>query len=342
MSKQSKILKLILAAAVAFTVVCFVLDSMQPDPAELVRNAEEGFLIRPSESERLLLQAIDASGGSFVEAELLLCRLIARQNRWDEVHARLESMALEECSSESLLLIGRALLDSPLAALGESLLIEVCDRSDAEQVDALKTLQQFYRSRGATQKTLEASLEIARAVSVDPDQWMSYTKMCEEHSTRAAAIAALQEGLQHIPESSKKNRMRLTLVEMLIFVGDADQAEKELALFVPDNSDRTWSTVARVWLLRLQGRSAEALKALDSIIDELDQTPETWRLHGILNLDTGNLEAAAADFRRVIQAKPNDGIAHFKLAEVYRRQRKVELMNEHLKAFRILSSENTE
>jgi tetratricopeptide (TPR) repeat protein/tRNA A-37 threonylcarbamoyl transferase component Bud32 len=102
--------------------------------------------------------------------------------------------------------------------------------------------------------------------------------------------------------------------------GRAREALREALALNPDYTEAVWA-IAQIDLW--QGKPEDALKALDPVIAKLPAgPPETLNVRGDVYRAMGRLDEAAADYRRMIEAKPQEPHAYVSLAGVYEKQGK--------------------
>jgi len=78
---------------------------------------------------------------------------------------------------------------------------------------------------------------------------------------------------------------------------------------------------ARAQIYLLQGHFAKALQELDPLVAKLpDGPPETFNVRAGVYQAMGKLDEAAADYRRMIEAKPKEPEAYVCLARIYEKQ----------------------
>jgi tetratricopeptide (TPR) repeat protein/tRNA A-37 threonylcarbamoyl transferase component Bud32 len=108
--------------------------------------------------------------------------------------------------------------------------------------------------------------------------------------------------------------------------GRAREALQEALALKPDYTEAVWA-IAQIDLW--QGKPEDALKALDPVVAKLPAgPPETLNVRGDVYRAMGRLDAAAADYRRMIEAKPQEPHAYVSLAGVYEKQGQVEQARE--------------
>jgi tetratricopeptide (TPR) repeat protein len=90
----------------------------------------------------------------------------------------------------------------------------------------------------------------------------------------------------------------------------------------PDYAEAKWA-LAQIYLW--QGKHEDALAELDPLVAQLPKgPPETLNVRGDVYRAMGELDEAAADYRRLIQLKPNNLESYVSLAGVYEKQNQPE------------------
>ncbi|MSR60042.1 MAG: tetratricopeptide repeat protein [Planctomycetaceae bacterium] len=110
------------------------------------------------------------------------------------------------------------------------------------------------------------------------------------------------------------------LLEQLILVGDQVAARHELDRLLAEPQPSAEVHLKGAYVLRMEGRGAEALAAIDEALALKRSFPRALLLllRGMLRVDAGQLDEAAVDFETVTKAEPKNHEAHYKLAQVCR------------------------
>jgi Flp pilus assembly protein TadD len=311
------------------------------DARVLFELAEEAYAADPARSESLARQAIEARGGRFADAELLLCCGLARRNAWPQVATTLAPIELAECGSDLLLELGRIAVAGKQTETALTVLQQARDRSGSQQVEALILLAGLFQTTGQFGEMIGIFEELTRVAPDDP-RWWSQLARAYESLDDPRAVDVYRDAIKQQLPQDRSLAMRYKLIERLIFLGEAAGAGIELEQLetflasAPESgssSQQARVDVYRARLLRLEGRPAEALQVLDQTLDELGEVPELIRLRGIALLDVGDLEGAARELGRAASLVPHDEIVHFKLAEVYRRRGDPALAAQHRRQY---------
>jgi tetratricopeptide (TPR) repeat protein len=196
----------------------------------------------------------------------------------------------------------------------------------------------MWRGReSSTQKPSE--LESKRQRTATPGEiahWTQKARQYELENDLVKAAAVYREALNsHLPETVAM-RLRHRRIEVLILLGDASGARQELRrIREADLSrfDHVRVLVHEARLSRLEGHPQRALSFLEKALPELRYALDAVCERGILYLDLGRLNDAVRDLSQVVEAVPNHEIAHFKLAEAYRRLRRPREAERHRRAY---------
>ena len=114
--------------------------------------------------------------------------------------------------------------------------------------------------------------------------------------------------------------MRHRRIERLLDCGDAEAAQEGLEqLEECDDSQVARMQVHRAHLHRLAGDFRAALADLEPVWPQIGELPDAIKLKAILQLDAGRFAEARRGLELVVNARPFDEVAHFKLAEACRR-----------------------
>jgi len=188
----------------------------------------------------------------------------------------------------------------------------------AAQVVELESLVALHRERHDGPAAIEAINELLILRPKASRWWYQLAVEYERADQQTSATTAYRRALQHGLPTTAAEDARLRLVELFILMGDAAAARSELEKPGPMFRQTARLNVQLARLLRMEGKPAEALPMLEAALVELGPMPQAIGLRGMLHLDLGQYELAAADLEFLSQAQPNDEVAHFKLAEAYR------------------------
>ncbi|MEO8495791.1 MAG: BTAD domain-containing putative transcriptional regulator [Planctomycetota bacterium] len=208
-----------------------------------------------------------------------------------------------------------------------------------------KLIQRVAVGRAAhrTSDAIDAARQLADAAPNDPRWWRLLAGLYEEQDDVVHEIEAYRRALRHELPTADVMSLRHKLVDQLVFLGDAsearyefDQLEAFVAAHVPPKQRRDEQTrldVTNANLLRLEGQPQQALDSLNRALVTLDDAPLAIRLRGIILLDLGEVESAAADLERAARELPYDEVVHYKLSAAYRRLGRTNDADRHLEKY---------
>lgn len=313
----------VVAAVTTLSVCAWVF--FRPSPEDVYFQAKSEYLQAPDRARPLLLRAIDAAGGRFPDAELLLCCTLARQDKWQDVPARVQAIDIAACDTELLVEFGRLSFESRHAELAEIALEQVA-RSDNPQAEyALQMLVAIFHEQQRTDDVLRCAELLVSRAPTRVQNWSQLAAFYEALDQQPDVIDTYRRALQSGVSVVDTLELRHELIEQLILLGDAPEARLELEQLETlvavhgQQTDLARVAVHQARLLRLEGRPQEALSAVNNALNVLGDLSVVLRLRGLLLLDLGRYEEARADLRRVLEVTPFDEITHYKLAEAYRR-----------------------
>lgn len=307
----------------------------EPSSERLLNQAQAILLKDPRGAERMLKRVIERENENRSDAQILLGQIVARRGAWDEARQYYSAVQKENCRTDLLLNFGEVALESREFDLAQDALTEVSRREDEEsRSQALKLLFSVYMSRDQYHEELECAEALTRLIPDDPKWWMQLARLHEEREQFNDAVEVYQRGLQQALPQRNLVEMRNRLIEHLIYVrGDPGAVRQELDKFEQSQPDQVQLLVHWTRLYHLEGKPQKALNTLNQVMPVLGSHSEALRLRGILYLELEQFQKATADFSKVVQLSPDDEIAHFKLAEVYRRLKKTELAHDHFEAY---------
>ena len=281
------------------------------------------------EAERLLQQSINESGGRFGNAQLALCSLRGRQNRWKEVAALLAEVKFEDCQTQLLYRLGRDAYASQQWAIAQTVLADLLHREFSEKREVLSLLKVVYGQLGQFGEMRVCAQELTRLAPDDPKAWWDLAKTSEQMGLSIDAIAAYRNVLKHDIPSDASLQVFQKLLDLLVESGDVVAARSELNRLIALHGRQPECSLTEAELFRLEGRSQEALKSIERYVADGGKSLRALMIRGLLRLELGDAEQALKDFEEVAQRDPTYESAHFKLSETYRRLGRLELARGH-------------
>jgi tetratricopeptide (TPR) repeat protein len=299
---------------------------------EWERSFEQGQLLEESnsqEAERLLQKSINEAGGRFGNAQLAICGLRGRQNRWKEAADLLADVNLKDCQSRFLYRLGRDACASQQWTVAQPVLAELLHRDFSEKREVLSLLKVIYSQLGQFREMRECAEELTRLVPDDPMVWWDLAQTSEKMGHTTEAIAAYRTVLKNDVPLDASIQVFQKLLDLLVESGDINAARSELNLFISLHGRQPECSLVEAELFRLEGRSQEALKSIEQYFADGGQSLRALMIRGLLKLELGDAEQALKDFEEVAQRDPSYESAQFKLAETYRHLGRFEPARRH-------------
>lgn len=281
------------------------------------------------EAERLLQQSIIEAGGRFGNAQLTLCSLRGRQNRWKEVAVLLADIDLKDCQFQLLSRVGREAYASQQWVVAQPVLAELMHREVPEKREVLRLLKVVYGQLGQFGEMRECVRQLTRLTPDDPKAWWALAQTSEQMGLNLDAIAAYRIVLKHDIPPDASIHVFQKLLDLLVESGDVVAARSELNHLIALHGRQPDCSLTEAELFRLEGRSQEALKSIEQYLEDGGKSLRALMIRGLLRLELSDAEQAVKDFENVTQRDPTYESAHFKLAETYRRLGRLKLAQEH-------------
>lgn len=322
--------RVVFGAIVIIPIVCLIgwysWPKLAPDAlfrqAQVTQNA--------TEQVRLLEQAIHVAGGSYPTAEIQLCLTFARMKNWEKVRTIFASIDKEHCPASSLLALAQRCLDAREWQTADEVMSQIPAKT-ASTVEYLELSVMLYAETNRVQLQIHTLEKLTQIAPDNPRYWWSLAKVHEDIKNTSAAIGVLEGAItRKLPKSDAKE-MRYRLLEHRIEVGDAVLARKQLEATRAAGETGPQLEFYAACIDQLEGRTEQALSSLETVLRQLGEVPEALRLRGIVHFELGHVQEAATDLKRVTELSPNDEVAHFKLAEIYRRLGQIEQTQKYQK-----------
>lgn len=316
-------------AASTLIVVLFVWKPWLADSERLFEHAQSVRNGRPEEAERLLRQAIAAAGGHYGDAQVALCELMGKKQRWNDARELLSKTSLPECRPSLLMDVGREAWKSQQWDVAESVLADLQNRNCPEAREALVLLKSIYNRLGKYAEMLNCAKQLTRLAPDDPKVWWDLGATYEMMGLGADAMAAYQRVLELEIPSEASLQVRQKRLSMLLESGETTTARVELDQLIAQHGKQADSAYFEAELCRQEGRSREALDVIERHLATSGETVRALMLRGLLRQELGYPQQAIGDFQNVIKAEPNNDLAHFKLSECHRRLGRDDLGAKH-------------
>lgn len=320
------------SGALVLSVVVASVFKWRPWISAWERSYEQAQILADSDSleaERLFRESVAGAGGRFGDAQLSLCRLLARKKRWKEVGELLADIPLKDCQSQLLINFGRQAYVAEQWKVAQPVLAELSLREVFEKREALSLLKAVYGQLGRFGEMQECAKQLTVIAPDDPRAWWDLAQTSEQMGLGRDAVAAYQNVLKHEIPPDASGQVFQRLLNLLIQSGDAAAARSELIRWTALHGRQPDFSLYEAELYRLEGQSQEALTSIQRYLADGGKSLRALMIRGLLRLELGDAEQAVEDFENVTQREPAYEAAHFKLAEIYRRLGRLELAREH-------------
>lgn len=292
----------------------------------------------PARAEQCAETAISESWADYPEAQLLQCRALAALGQW---HMALGGFSLiketSKCDPAQLFDLGEKAFQEGEWKLAELALQATASRTGSLRTRALDRLVQLHLKFQHPAEVLVLCREWQR---VDPDAAAPWAIVADLQATAVElgpAISGYREALRRAPPKDLDRKIRSSLARLLVLTGDTAAARREFDVMLAIKPLPPADQLIYVQLLRLEGRTDEALQEINDYISRGSADAESLKQRGIIHLDAGRLEPALADLKRSVQMNPRDVGAQHKLAQVYTRLGNDEAARHHREEVRRLS-----
>jgi tetratricopeptide (TPR) repeat protein len=274
----------------------------------------------PAAGERLLRSAIESRGGTYPDAQIGLCLLLANQGAWDAAVVEFDGVDKRVCREDLLLSFGRVALEAQHRSLGRAALETLGDRQSRDAVSALELLLVEYGQWGQQDESIVVARKLARMEPDNPRRWATLVELLKATYRDTECLTAIRQAMERDLPADYQNAFRHRLIQQLIVEGDTASAWKELATLRESEGDSPRIRGYEVDLYRLNGELDKALETINAMFPQLKGSPVAFYTRGVTYLDLGRFEAAARDLERVVTAEPYNERARFKLSEACRSQ----------------------
>lgn len=300
------------------------------------RLYEEALTLSPFDpiaADRLLEEAISASGGRYPEAQLLRCQLLARQGLWDEALGGFSEIRdPATLPPHDLAELAELARSSRVYVLAEFAL----KAAKTPGPDLPNVLRQSIRLHLETDHSDQALLECRELLQIVPDDAVAWQVQGSIHLDRKRlpeAEAAFREALSRTPAVDQQRTMREQLIRVLLDSGRAEEARQELDLLRSAGPLTPETQLMDAYADRLLGRWDAAHATVDWLLANSPATEmQTRLLRGMLWIDQGQPDLAVPDLEQVISQQPYNKEAQNKLAQAYRKLNQPEQALPHAEA----------
>ena len=289
----------------------------QGQAGRLFDQAQAEFASHPERAEELLDRSVAAAWGDFPEAQLLRCRALGAIDRWD---AALGLFSLIEepsrCEQRGLLSLAQEAEQAGVAPLA-LMALEAADREGPQQAAVLKHRIVLGLQEGQRGEVLERCRRLEQLDSEDPFPWEAEGRILQQTKRPVGAIRAYREALKRKPSERQGLAIRVELVSQLVDAGELERARIEIDRLLANPATAEAVRVKDAYLLRLEGRTAEALDQINRVLAAAPDWAPGLMLRGLLYLDLERYGEAADDLGRAVAALPYNKEGRYKLAQAY-------------------------
>lgn len=301
----------------ALTVCAGLLFWRQGRAQRLFDEAQAQFKTDPQQAERLLEQSVAAAGGNFPQAQLLRCRALGATSRWDEALGLFSLIEdATQCEQAELLRLAQEAERAGVEALALRAL-GAADRTGPNEAAVLRRLIRLELKAGSQADVLEQCRRLEPLAPDDPTPWRLEGQILQQRKESLAAVRAYREALRRNPDEQQELAIRVELVGPLIDAGELAAARQEMDRLLAHPAAAEGVRMKDANLLRLEGRTREALAQIDRVLAKSPGLAGALMLRGMLYFDLGRYAEAAADLARVAAAEPNNKEARYKLGQAY-------------------------
>lgn len=179
------------------------------------------------------------------------------------------------------------------------------------------------RAQACEQAGDEAGLEreLTALIELQPDEFEWRLMLCRlqcRQGRSATAMETCQAALNRGFPLEQAAELRVRLADEAIRMGDAARAREALEPLVERTPPHPWTAPLWAKVLRLEGRSDEALAYLRRVLPANHGNASAYQLMGMLEFDQGHYEAALELLRVSARLDPYSDVTQFKLAECAR------------------------
>lgn len=272
----------------------------------------------PDRCEQLAERAILNAVGNFPEAQLLRSRAFAAMGQWDEA---LGAWSLiknpAQCQTDDLTALGEAALGASQWKIADEAFRAAIARKEQSTGRARELLIKLELRFDRKEDALRLCEEWQKFEPTAPLPWIMAGDIHAATMRLGDAVVDYRQALQRSPSAELEQEARSSLAQLLVVIGD-HEARKEFDRLAAKSPLTGKLQLSYVQLLRMEGRTEEALAEINRYMSQSGNSAEAWKLSGILLLDLDRTKEAVADLQKAVQVNPFDIIAQYKLGEAYR------------------------
>ncbi len=191
------------------------------------------------------------------------------------------------------------------------------------------------RIKMAEQELPEAAEASVRWSDRDPDNvdaWFTRGQLHQQLLRPLQAAAAFKTALALRPGAEQANRIRESLLPVLLYIGELRDARDQLEAISPERRPGERIALSEAKLLHLEGDLEAAKQSVEQLIERCKSNClEARYLRGLIRFDLRDYDSSIEDFRAVITQQPNHKEAHFKLGRALLAIDQPKLAEQHLR-----------
>jgi tetratricopeptide (TPR) repeat protein len=239
----------------------------------------------------------------FEQAHYQLAKTYLKLAYFNDARRELETtVSLNAANSEAELQLAGLLLASQQYKHAQQLAEKIITTNQGN-ISARKLLGATYV---ATHDLPKAVREFQKAIEIDPQRLDNYLSLGAIYLSATEPIEAEGVYKKAVVANSKSSQARVALGQFYFSQGRTAEAEATLRAAIELDTHAVVPRLSLIPVYLATERTAEAEKVCLELKTMALDNPQAYQALGLLYLFTGQKEKAAAEFRAVSQAKPND------------------------------------
>ena len=216
------------------------------------------------------------------------------------------------------------------------------ERSTTERIKMLARKAETLEPSLHPQELEACLVELTEARPDDPEWWKRLASLHVGSQRSTDAVATYRRALDAPLPAEDSDRLRLGLAAQLIEIGDLPAARVEIERLRELGMNHPQFSVCVTRLLRLEGKSAEALEYLTRSVPPERRDASVFLMLGLLEFDLEHFAAARDRLAESARLNPFGELAQFKLAECARLLGDAEKEREHRARYQSLHTARSE
>ncbi|PHR94945.1 MAG: hypothetical protein COA78_31165 [Blastopirellula sp.] len=231
---------------------------------------------------------------------------------------------------------GNALLEADQINSFTLIIQELRSRENVKQ-QLLLLDAKFYWRNGEGSKATNNCQALIKLNNKNVKAWKLLANIYQEQHQVFPLIEVYKQLVTLSGNSSSYYRSRL--VSELVNLGETDQAREHFNLLVEQDASSTQTNpMIEVNLLRLEGKNAEALVKVNSILQADPENLDAYMGRAQISIVQEDFKTALADLTILLRNNPYNDIAHYEIAKVYNSQGKTDLSEMHNREQNLIKS----